>query len=377
MNKFKYINIILKYILAKLLCVFIMKSKKYDDIWLISERGDEARDNGYIFYKYVKEKHKEINIKYVIKKTSPDFNKIERYGDVVEYGRLKHYLLFIKAEKLISTHIMGYSPHKELFEKLQRKQCFLQHGIIKDWLPQLCYPNVKLNLFICGALPEYEYVQHNFKHPNKVVQYTGLARFDELYDIKLKKQVLVMPTWRMYLWNLSEEQFINSKYYKELQKILINNHLIKTLEKYNYELVFYPHYEIQKYINLFTSFSNKIKIASFHECDIQELLKESSLLITDYSSVFFDFAYMEKPIIYYQFDKEEYFDKHYKEGYFDYDKSSFGEVVSWEEDLIKSISRTLDKNCELDGSYQKRIDEFFVLKDKDNCERIFNEILDL
>jgi|LGOV01.1.fsa_nt_gb CDP-glycerol glycerophosphotransferase (TagB/SpsB family) len=86
---------------------------------------------------------------------------------------------------------------------------------------------------------------------------------------------------------------------------------------------------------------------------------------------------MEKPIIYYQFDKEEYFDKHYKEGYFDYDKSSFGEVVSWEEDLIKSISRTLDKNCELDGSYQKRIDEFFVLKDKDNCERIFNEILDL
>ena len=56
------------------------------------------------------------------------------------------------------------------------------------------------------------------------------------------------------------------------------------------------------------------------EIDIQNLLKDSALMITDYSSVFMDFAYMEKPEIYFQFDEDQFRSTHYAKGYFDYKK---------------------------------------------------------
>lgn len=56
--RIKQLLIILKYLFIKILNVFT-SNKKYNDIWLIAERGDEARDNGYAFYKYMKENHPE------------------------------------------------------------------------------------------------------------------------------------------------------------------------------------------------------------------------------------------------------------------------------------------------------------------------------
>ena len=64
------------------------------DFWLISERGKEARDNGYAFYRWMKDNHPEVTIKYVITKDSKDFHKIES-EDVVEYNTFSH-LLYIK-----------------------------------------------------------------------------------------------------------------------------------------------------------------------------------------------------------------------------------------------------------------------------------------
>ena len=40
-------------------------SAKYRELWLVCERGNDARDNGYWFYRYLKEKHPEINARYV------------------------------------------------------------------------------------------------------------------------------------------------------------------------------------------------------------------------------------------------------------------------------------------------------------------------
>jgi len=63
-------------------------------------------------------------------------------------------------------------------------------------------------------------------------------------------------------------------------------------------------------------------------CDYQELIKESSLLITDYSSIFFDFAYLKKPVIYTHFDYNEYRENHVPEGYFNYKNDGFGPICN-------------------------------------------------
>ena len=71
-------------------------------------------------------------------------------------------------------------------------------------------------------------------------------------------------------------------------------------------------------------FSNYFLIEE--KCNYQEFLLESSLLITDYSSIFFDFGYLRKPVIYSHFDYEKYRKSHYREGYFDYKYDGFGPV---------------------------------------------------
>ena len=69
------------------------------------------------------------------------------------------------------------------------------------------------------------------------------------------------------------------------------------LEKYTYELLFYPHIEFQRYIDTFKD-GERVKIVTFNDSTVQNLLIKSDVLITDFSRVFFDYGYMEKPMIF-------------------------------------------------------------------------------
>lgn len=368
-----------------LLIIGKMKYKHFNKCWLICERGDEAKDNGYHLFKYIQNNKINNNSYFIIKKTSRDYGKICEYDNVIEYGSYEHKIAYLLSRCLISTHYHSINPWKYIdlkdFKRIydliirKKKYIFLQHGIImNDVSDYLGKKNTEFDLFICGAKPEYEYVKSNFGYDEDEVAYTGLARFDNLDNYKVKNQILLMPTWRSYLKIQTDAQFLNSVYYNRYQSLINNKNLISILDKYNYELVFYPHYEMQKYIKYFKSSSERVKLANNEENDVQELLKESKLLITDYSSVYFDFAYMEKPIIYYQFDIDEFYNNHYNKGYFSYDKDGFGKVVEYENKCINQIIKYFNYNFNIEEEYKVNINKFFKLRDKLNCKRIIDEI---
>ncbi len=106
---------------------------------------------------------------------------------------------------------------------------------------------------------------------------------------------------------------------------------------------------------------------------------ESDLLVTDYSSVAFDFAYLRKPVIYYQTDKEEFFSgaHTYEKGYFDYEGDGFGEIECSVEALVDRIIEYMKNGCELKEVYRERIDATFPFSDQNNCKRVYEEILKL
>ena len=349
-------------------------------IRIFSERGTDARDNGYHMYRYYRENHPELESYYIITKDSADRPKVAALGNVVNYRSLKHYLLFIAAEYKISTHIMGYSPNVNYYSRfadrlhLKGHRIFLQHGVTKDDLPGLYRNKTNLDIFICGAKPEFDFVKGKFGYHDGEVKYTGLARFDALHDVKLKKQILCMPTWRTYLKFDPTIKIEESEYVKTWNSLLKNEELISALRKNNIQLVFYPHYELQEHLSVFLSDCKEVIIADFENYDVQQLLKESQLLITDYSSVFFDFAYMEKPVIYFQFDSNRFFSEHYSKGYFDPVKMGFGEVIYDEKDVVETVLRYIDTSFTMQSKYKQRIGDFFPLRDKQNCERIYNEI---
>lgn len=340
--------------------------------WLLCERGTEARDNAYSFYRYMKSCHPDQKVYYLITKTSADFPKVKE--DALIYGSIRSYWVIGSCEKIISAHYGAVIPGElgiKIFPlfKIYEKFYFLQHGIIKDDLKVLYADNAPMRLFVCGAQPEYEDVKHRYGHPDGVVQYTGLARFDYLYDAKPVNQILVMPTWRTFIHN--ENDLIRSEYFQRWQKLLLDERLNAILKKKDITLLFYMHYEMQKYSELFRTTSDHVVIAQFGDYDVQTMLKDSKLLITDYSSVFFDFAYMRKPAVYYQFDE-----CHYKKGYFDYFKHGFGPVYDEHDFIIEEICSLIEKEFVLDSIYEERIHSFFPIHDQNNCERIYQAIVE-
>lgn len=378
-NAIKYLSELIKYMVLYPIAVLKYSSQ---EIYLVSERGDEARDNGYYMFKFLREKHPELKAYFVIDQNSADLPKVSKYGNLVQPRSLKHYLLFIGARYKISTHIMGFSTFRYFYTKYYHllpkfgKIIFLQHGVIQNNHPQLYKEKTNLDLFICGAKPEYDYICKNFHYTDEV-KYTGLARYDGLQTFKVKNQILLMPTWRQYLKSKEGKEVEGSDYVKNWNAVLQNQKLVDALESANVELVFYPHYEMQKNLHMFKSNSSKVVIADFNHYDVQQLLKESKLLVTDYSSVFFDFAYMKKPVCYFQFDRKEFFSLHYSQGYFDYFEHGFGDVFINVDELVEAVCEYIKNDFKLRNPFNDRISGFFELHDDHNCERIFLEIENL
>ena len=90
----------------------------------------------------------------------------------------------------------------------------------------------------------------------------------------------------------------------------------------------------------------------------------------------FDFAYLGKPIIYAQFDQNEFFGGNhaYSKGYFDYKKDGFGEIANNLEATINLLISYIQNDCKIKDEYKKRIDKFFAYRDHQNCERTCNKL---
>ena len=373
--RIKEIILLIELYLAKLMS-FLYREK---DIWLLSERGKEARDNAYFFFVWLKEHHPEIKAKYIVSKESKDYHKFDQWPqDRVEYDSMKHLISLWQAKYLISTHICGYTTERAFFTKFDRKynlfrnrkRVFLQHGIIKDYLKGLVYGRNRLDLFITGSRMEYEYIKQHYGYPEGIVQYTGLCRYDNLNEFQTKKQLLIMPTYRSYI---NRDRFEESTYYQTYKALLCSQEIHDILDKYGYQAVFYPHYAFQSKIQLFKNLSlpDRVVIADM-SYDVQTLLKESEVLLTDFSSVFFDMMYMHKPILFYQFDEEEYRSRHYQEGYLRY--RDVGPVVRTLPEVIEQTKAILTHPNNLE-QYIAYYDQTFAMRDNNNCQRVYEEIL--
>lgn len=94
---------------------------------------------------------------------------------------------------------------------------------------------------------------------------------------------------------------------------------------------------------------------------MQQLFIESSILVTDYSSVAFEMAVQKKSVIYYQFDEESFFSgsHNYVRGYFDYRQHGFGPVVINQEQLFDELNKKLNVDNIPDSQIIERMESAF------------------
>ena len=373
------------------------KSFSNKRIWLISDRVDIAGDNGEALFIYInKIKPQNIETYFVINEDCIDYERMKKYGNVVGQGTVEHKLLHFLAEFVISSQMDEYIQNpfygeeaSEIFKDLayRPKFVFLQHGIIKDdlsrWLSRL---NKNLSGFVTSANAEYESIfEYPYMYSEKEIWLTGLPRYDRLYCNE-KKYITIMPTWRYYLSQhdsidknriVMGPGFKETDYFKFYNGLLNNERLLENAEKYGYQICFRPHPVVMKNLN---DFSHDYRVRFFDESiPYRDIFAESNLCVTDYSSAVMDFAYLRKPVVYVQFDKEKFFSGEHicGKGYFSYEDDGFGEVTYDMDSLIDTLIDYMKNNCKIKEKYLKRIDQFFTYNDKNNCERVYNKLLEI
>lgn len=359
--------------------------KKYKGAWLVCEEPAEARDNGYHFFKYMCENQPQQKCFYAIKRKSVDAKKVQELGDTIEYGSVQHWLAYFLCEYNISSQ-KGGKPNAamcafmEMNDRFKTKNIFLQHGVTINNVKWL-YANVsRIYKFITATTDETEFIRAYFGYPTDSIVMTGFPRFDALHNPAVnKEQIVIMPTWR-YWFNLKSkrDKSVNSNistsvYVNKWVELLTSSEFLRLVESKNLKIVFYLHRNMQNYIEYFEKCArNNIIIASWKKYDIQKLLLESEMLITDYSSVFFDMVYMKKPVLFYQFDKEDYRKLQYGEGYFNYEKNPFGKSCEDVQELIRQLNIIASNRFAVSDKYISEHKRILPLYDNKNSERIYN-----
>lgn len=363
------------------------------EVWLVTDRSNRGDDNGEVMFRYLNEnKDPKRNVYFVIDKGCEDDARMKQYGKTVSPFSWRHKMLFLRCSVTMSSQAnkMVYDPFgmlSHLYRDMMfdKRLVFLQHGVTKDnqskWLNKY---NRNLYGFVVNTRAEYDSVfEYDYYYTPERVWLTGMPRFDRLYHDE-QHYITIMPTWRKSLskgtdengvW-LLDDDFKQSSYFRFYNQLLNHERLLGEAKKLGYTICFMPHPNTITGLKYFRQHKD-VKFFDMTK-SYREVFAQTNLMVTDYSSVAFDFAYLRKPIIYSQFDRDEFFSgsHSYTEGYFDYDRDGFGMVTTDLKQTVDAIIEAMRSGCQLEDVYRKRIDDTFAFDDKDCCKRVLERYLE-
>ena len=181
-------------------------------------------------------------------------------------------------------------------------------------------------------------------------------------NIGNKKIILYAPTWR-------DNQHTSGVGYT--YKVDVDFDLLQKELGNNYIILFRAHYFVANSFD-FEKYNGFIYDVSKYE-SINDLYVISDMLITDYSSVFFDYAILKRPIIFYMYDLKAY--KEDIRGFYVDLQELPGNIVENEKDLINEVNE-LSKNFRYDEKYQKFHNRFNSLEDGKATKRVLEKIME-
>lgn len=375
-----------EFALLRLQALFYKLLHRKKELWLIFDRAENAADNGEAFFKHVSlNKPKGVRPIFAISQNAACVNRLKNSGEVVFLEDKKFLLYFLVANKIISSNASSFSMNPfgddsvHFADLFRYKYYYLQHGVtlydLSDFLNK--YSNNIYKIFCTSEKEACEFWNNNYCYLPEQVSVTGQARFDNLESAS-EKLIAILPTWRKAIGegNLNQylEGFKNTEFFAFYNKLINDKRLLDAMGQKGYKglLCLHPIHSKQS-----VDFQeNDIFSVNKGYTNYTDVFKKAALTVTDYSSVAFDFAYLKKPIIYAQFDKDEFYKNHpYKNCNFDYEQEGFGEVMYDYESTVSALITAIENDCAPKAEYTHRADKYFLYNDKQNCHRILEEIL--
>lgn len=345
--------------------------------------GEKYEDNAAVFHQYIVRNYSDRMKIHWMYDPKFDYVKEQSIPNAVPLGSLRNYILFFRASYSVHGHSIIYdlAPFMERFIFLNKKtvmlhishgiECFKKILIQKEDVPLLA----RCDYYNCASEYEYEIKSNEWGIPGEKLITTGMARFDRLpanQPPEEIKRILLMFTWREWLFGLSEQEFQESDYFKATIGLLQSEALQSLIVSEGVELRIILHPFMKKYEKYFRKdrrVRQHVSFFSFDELLIMEEVEQADMLITDYSSIAWDFLYMNKPIIFYTFDQEDFVSK--RGTYLDLDTDLFGYKAKTEDAVLSFLSHIV-QGRNFANPYFYMSASYIDFFDNQNCERLAN-----
>lgn len=383
---------------AKRLAASKSARKRYRDAWVLMDRIHDAGDSGEVLFRWLRTHRAEINAWFVVEQDTPDWRRLRReFGRrVVAHGSMRWRALMANCSNLLSSHAdapIMRPPEIVEFTRPTWRFTFLQHGVIKDdlssWLG-----SKDIDVFVTSTPQERDSIagdDTSYPFTTKEVQLTGLPRFDRLQEIAARfpadarDLVLVTPTWRQWLvHNLDVgsqrrelgQKVLDSDFVHQWMELVASPDLAEACRRHGVTLGFLPHPNLQALLPQL-DLPDHVLALSYDDGDVQELFARTRVLVTDYSSIAFNAAYLGTPVVYFQFDEDLVLTGGHvgRRGYFDYRRDGFGPVTETAAGSVAAIAAALDHGPEPAAPYGERIASTFPQRDGRCCERVVEAVL--
>ena len=363
------------------------KGKK---MWMIFDQLFKGGDNGEYLFRYAMDHgtQKDIVPYYIINKDAVEYPELKKkYGkNVVVFNSIRCKLLTLHAAVIFATRVdvFLYCGYAGSLEKYVRGLCnahviCLQHGLTIQRIAQYqnrLFDNTR-KYFLVSPL-EKENVSHRaYGYDEDMLVMTGAPRFDGLVS-RDKKQILITPTWRRNVTagtnskgsrNEYSVNFKHTEYFRIYNSLINDERVIQTAKETGYKLIYLIHPILSPQIGDYTVNEN-VEIIPGSEINYETILSESSLMLTDYSGIQFDFAYMRKPVLYYHPDS---LPPQYDSNVYDYETKALGPVLKNHEEVVETLCRYMRSNCRMEPEYEKRVNSFFAFDDRESSRRAYEE----
>ncbi len=345
-----------------------------------------AQDNSYYMFEYFMERNdRKYRPVYVIESKRPVYGELKKKykRSIVKFMSIKHLIYLQAAEAFVSTDSKRHcyrwhaSNTRILRAMTKKKFVFLQHGVVGlkrvDNIYGKQYAN-RCDLFVATYPAEKETISRYFGYSDDEIIVTGLARWDKLQDDRVTPpMIFYMPTWRNWIKEKDESEFVETDYFKKYSQILNSDRLISILEDNNVHMIFCFHPKFRDYMHCIKSKSPNITMIGYDDgVAVNSLLMKCSLFITDYSSASWDVMYMDKPVLFYQFDYDMYMKK--QGAYIDMETSIFGCRATDYDSFIEKLSRIIKGGFRYVSDNNKSRDDYFTDRSSNHREQIYAHI---
>lgn len=356
------------------------------EIWLYYDCLGVDKDNGW--YQFQNDFNKDDGIDRYFVNANETKPEMKSYGkNVIQFGGYEHKILYTSASKIITAYVETENicpfvrAERIYYADIAHAQViYLQHGILHAHLPWKYSPaRIEADKVVVSSEFELNNFVNTYKFRKKDLIPVGMGRFELMNrGKKTIRRILFAPSWRNYLigaktdnrWNYTDDKFIKSDYFNNFNEFLNNPRLEEVLASNDVYLDVKLHPIFVPYKKYFDNDNPHVKFVGDEVID-----DEYSMYITDFSSYVFNFAYLNRCIMYYVPDWMQFISgmNQYRELDLPFEEA-FGPLVTNDEDAIVEIEKAIKNNFSPDKLYMERMKHFFL--PIENCrEKLYKYLI--